>query len=35
MVYAASIDLDGLSLDAVAETIWSYIGPACERLTVE
>lgn len=33
--YAASIDLDALSLDAVVETIWSYIGPACKRLNVE
>jgi hypothetical protein len=33
--YAASIDLDRLSLDAVVETIWSYIGPACERLSAE
>jgi hypothetical protein len=33
--YTASIDLEGLSLDAVVETIWSYIGPACQRLTVE
>lgn len=33
--YAASIDLDSLSLDTVVETIWSYIGPACERLTAE
>jgi hypothetical protein len=31
--YAASIDLDGLSLEAVVETIWAYIGPACERLS--
>ena len=31
--YAASIDLDDLSLESVVEKIWSYIGPACERLT--
>lgn len=30
--YAESIDLGGLSLDAVVETIWSYIGPACQRI---
>ncbi len=33
--YAASIDLDSFSLDTVVETIWSYVGPACERLTAE
>ncbi len=33
--YAASIDLDGLSLDDVVETIWSYIGPACGRLRAD
>lgn len=31
--YIASIDLEGLSLDSVVGTIWSYVGPACERLT--
>ena len=31
--YVASIDLEGLSLDAVVDAIWSYIAPACERLT--
>ena len=33
--YATSIDLNSLSLGTVVETIWSYIGPACERLTAE
>jgi predicted nucleotidyltransferase component of viral defense system len=31
--YVASIDLKGLSLDTVVDAIWSYIAPACERLT--
>ncbi len=31
--YIASIDLEGLSFDTVVETIRSYIGPACARLT--
>ncbi len=33
--YATSIDLSSLSLGTVVETIWSYIGPACERLTAD
>lgn len=33
--YAASIDLEGLSLGTVVETIWSNVGPACERLTAD
>lgn len=31
--YAASIDLDGLSLETVVATIRSYVDPACQRLT--
>ena len=30
--YSASIDLKGLSLEAVVESVWSYLGPSCERL---
>ena len=30
--YAASIDLEGLTLDTVVATIWSYVGPACQHL---
>ncbi len=33
--YAASIDLNGLSLEIVIETIWTYIGPSCQRITGE
>ena len=33
--YAASIDLNGLSLEVVIETIWTYIGPSCQRITSE
>ena len=33
--YAASIDLNGLSLEIVIETIWTYIGPSCQRITSE
>jgi len=33
--YAGSIDLEGLTLETVIETIWSYIGPSCKRLTNE
>jgi predicted nucleotidyltransferase component of viral defense system len=31
--YAASIDLVGLTLETVVGEVWSYIGPACQRLT--
>lgn len=33
--YAASIDLNGLSLEIVIETIWTCIGPSCQRITSE
>ena len=32
MAYRASLDLEELSLEKVVEIIWSYVGPACERL---
>jgi predicted nucleotidyltransferase component of viral defense system len=31
--YTASIDLEGLSLDKVAYSIWTILGPSCDRLT--
>ena len=31
--YSASIDLTGLSLEAVVESVWSYLSPSCERLS--
>ena len=33
--YSASIDLEDLLLDTVVESIWSYLGPACERLSYD
>ncbi|MFQ6005984.1 MAG: nucleotidyl transferase AbiEii/AbiGii toxin family protein [Woeseia sp.] len=30
--YTASLGLESLALDTVAETIWSSVGPSCERL---
>ena len=31
--YAASIDLEGLSLETVVQHIWELVEPACQRLT--
>lgn len=31
--YAASMGLDGQSLEQVVESIWNLLGPACQRLT--
>ena len=31
--YATSIDLVGLTLETVVGEVWSYVGPACQRLT--
>lgn len=31
--YTASIGLEGLSLENATESIWTVLGPACERLT--
>lgn len=31
--YAASLDLEGLGLDAVIDAVWGLVGPSCERLT--
>ena len=33
MAYAASIDLEGLTLETVVGVIWSTVGPTCRRLT--
>lgn len=33
--YASSIGVEELAIEDVADTIWSYIGPACSRLTKE
>jgi predicted nucleotidyltransferase component of viral defense system len=32
VTYAASIGLDGVSLEHVVSSIWAYLGPSCERL---
>jgi predicted nucleotidyltransferase component of viral defense system len=31
--YAASIELEGVSLDEVVKAIWTLVGPSCARLT--
>lgn len=31
--YAASIDLNGITLDDVVAAIWELVGPSCARLT--
>lgn len=31
--YAASIELDGVSLAEVVEAIWAFVGSSCQRLT--
>jgi hypothetical protein len=31
--YTASIGLEGLSLENATDSIWTVLGPACERLT--
>jgi hypothetical protein len=31
--YAASIELEGVTLDEVVDAIWSLVGPSCQRLT--
>jgi hypothetical protein len=31
--YTASIGLDGLPLENATDSIWTVLGPACERLT--
>jgi predicted nucleotidyltransferase component of viral defense system len=31
--YAASLDLEGLGLDAVIDAVWRLVAPSCERLT--
>ena len=31
--YAASIELEGVSLDEVVEAIWTSVGPSCAQLT--
>ncbi|WP_085338511.1 nucleotidyl transferase AbiEii/AbiGii toxin family protein [Aquidulcibacter paucihalophilus] len=32
VTYAASIGLDGVSLEHVVSSIWAYLGPSCDRL---
>ena len=32
--YAASIELQAVTLDAVIEAVWALVGPSCARLTV-
>tara|TARA_B100000378_G_scaffold69823_1_gene52964 strand:+ start:95 stop:259 length:165 start_codon:yes stop_codon:yes gene_type:complete len=29
--YAASIELEGIDLDAVLDAVWGLVGPSCER----
>lgn len=31
--YAASLELDGVSLESIIESVWGLVGPSCERLT--
>lgn len=31
--YAASLELEGLSLEAVIDAVWDLVGPSCARLT--
>jgi len=31
--YAASLELEGLSLEAIIESVWDLVGPSCARLT--
>lgn len=31
--YAASLELEGLSLEAIVESVWDLVGPSCARLT--
>ena len=31
--YIASLEAEWLSLGRVVESLWSYLGPSCERLT--
>jgi predicted nucleotidyltransferase component of viral defense system len=33
--YAASLELENVSLDAVIEAIWALVGPSCARLNAE
>lgn len=33
--YAASVELDGVALDAVVDAIWALVGPSCARLAGE
>ena len=35
LAYAASIDLESLTLETVVGVIWSYVEPACQRLNSE
>ncbi|QGN54060.1 nucleotidyl transferase AbiEii/AbiGii toxin family protein [Novosphingobium sp. Gsoil 351] len=32
--YAKSLELEGVAFGTVADAVWAYVGPSCERLTV-